>query len=91
MSALYEFPDFFEKGEPPCASADPDAFFPEKDQSHMINSAKRVCHSCDYKIECLQWAMDKDEIGIWGGTTAYERRQLKRGKTIRQSKQHYFQ
>lgn len=55
----------------------------------MIRNAKMVCNSCDYQVECLAWAMDKKEIGIWGGTTEYERAQLRRGKTIRQPRKQY--
>ena len=36
------------------------------------------CNSCTVKPECLQAAYDGKEIGIWGGTTTYQRRQLDR-------------
>lgn len=89
MKIYVNIPDFFDKGEPPCASADPDAFFPEKGESNMIRNAKMVCSSCQYQTECLDYAINNNEIGIWGGTTEYERRQLKRGIKIRQPRKQY--
>ena len=33
-----------------------------------------MCAACPYKTPCLEWAVIHDEMGIWGGTTAKERR-----------------
>jgi WhiB family redox-sensing transcriptional regulator len=35
--------------------------------------AKRVCSTCPVKTECLEWAMEHPEEGVWGGTTRQER------------------
>ena len=35
-----------------CAQTDPEAFFPEKGGS--TREAKRVCSSCEVKVECLE-------------------------------------
>ena len=60
-----------------CAQTDPEAFFPEKGGS--TREAKRVCHSCDVRAECLDYALENDErFGIWGGLSERERRRLKR-------------
>jgi hypothetical protein len=29
---------------------------------------------------CLKFALDNDEVGIWGGTTTMERQRLKRSR-----------
>lgn len=59
-----------------CAQTDPDSFFPEKGSSST--AAKRVCHSCAVRSECLDHALLHDErFGVWGGMSAYER--LQRG------------
>ncbi len=53
----------------PCASSDPDAFFP----SHyggvtQTADAKRICAGCDRREVCLQWALDNREPhGVVGG------------------------
>ncbi len=60
-----------------CAQTDPEAFFPEKGGS--TREAKRVCLSCDVRVECLDYALSQDErFGIWGGLSERERRRLKR-------------
>jgi WhiB family redox-sensing transcriptional regulator len=40
--------------------------------------ALAYCAVCPVKPECLQHAIDANEVGVWGGTTAYQRRQLER-------------
>lgn len=68
-----------------CAQADPEVFFPEVGTPGK--AAKLVCLSCPVREQCLQWALDHGEwYGIWGGTTAVERRQVKRQR--RQKKKH---
>jgi WhiB family transcriptional regulator, redox-sensing transcriptional regulator len=60
-----------------CAQTDPEAFFPEKGGS--TREAKRVCLSCDVRIECLEYALANDErFGIWGGLSERERRRVKK-------------
>ncbi len=60
-----------------CAQTDPEAFFPEKGGS--TREAKRVCRSCEVRVECLEYALEHDErFGIWGGLSERERRRLKR-------------
>ena len=62
-----------------CAQTDPEAFFPEKGGS--TREAKRVCASCEVRVECLEYALMHDErFGIWGGLSERERRKLKQLK-----------
>jgi len=44
---------------------------------------KRICDQCPVRPECLTWALDTDQEGIWGGTSTYERSLM---KTPRQRK-----
>jgi len=73
---LSNTPAFLEQGL--CAQTDPEAFFPE--QGASASPAKAVCRRCDFRAECLDWALDHHEKGVWGGTTDHERRQLKRDR-----------
>ncbi len=60
-----------------CAQTDPEAFFPEKGGS--TREAKRVCMSCEVRVECLEYALENDErFGIWGGLSERERRRVKK-------------
>ena len=43
-----------------------------------IDAARRVCHRCPAIRACLAWALDHEEPGIWAGTTAELRAQLRR-------------
>lgn len=53
-------------------------FFPPKGNVPHIVRAKAICNRCPVKAECLEWALAVPErIGIWGGTTEYERRKLR--------------
>lgn len=79
-----DYPDFFSKGEPPCASTDPEAFYPQDMDGlktaiyYNETGAKLVCKTCPYMVQCLEYAIKNNEIGIWGGTTEGQRKRLKR-------------
>lgn len=60
-----------------CAQTDPEAFFPEKGGS--TRDAKMICQSCEVRVQCLEYALERDErFGIWGGYSERERRKLRR-------------
>ena len=37
-----------------------------------------ICNSCPVKKPCLEWAITKNEPGIWGGTSSRQRRAIKK-------------
>lgn len=60
---------------------DPNIFFPESSKRTYL--PKSICKRCPVQLNCLEEALrDKNCMGIWGGTTDYERRKLlrKRGE-----------
>lgn len=60
-----------------CLDADANLFFIERGAS--TRPAKTICGMCVVQVECLDYAMDRNErIGIWGGHSASERKQLRR-------------
>ena len=60
-----------------CAQTDPEAFFPEKGGS--TREAKRVCMTCEVRVQCLDYALENVErFGIWGGLSERERRRVKK-------------
>lgn len=76
-----KFPTFVTDrlGVPPCSTADPEAFFPERGEDRwLLNAAKKVCDSCIYAAPCREWAIENREIGIWGGTTEFDRKRIRR-------------
>lgn len=48
--------------------------------SHPVHQAEAVaiCSGCLVRDECLRWAVDNREQGVWGGTTDAERRVMRR-------------
>jgi len=64
--------------DPDYTEDDPDLRVPPP---HIL----RNCFRCPVREECLAYALETEapdgELGIWGGTTAYQRRQLKAERT----------
>jgi len=54
-----------------CAEIDPAIFFPEKGES--AKPAKAVCAVCPSRLPCREYALGRDELGVWGGMSRIER------------------
>lgn len=39
--------------------------------------ARAVCFQCPVRRDCLDWAIDREQFGMWGGRTVAERRALR--------------
>jgi hypothetical protein len=52
-------------------------FFPGRGESAA--PAKAVCRRCPVRSACLEFALEHDAVGIWGGTSERQRRQLVAG------------
>ena len=62
-----------------CRGADPDLFFPDRGDNAAVAQALAVCAGCTVRAECLEEALSRPELlGVWGGKTAVERRQIRR-------------
>lgn len=62
-----------------CAGMDVNGFYPEREGSKgAIAAARLVCGGCPVQRQCLAWALDHDELGVWAGTTENQRRTMKR-------------
>ena len=65
-----------------CADTDKDVFYPPKandvNYRAIVAAAKAICATCPVRDACLEYALDNnEEFGIWGGTTASQRDQMK--------------
>lgn len=67
-------------GSQPCASTDPEAWFPEPRSFTEANQlAVKLCGTCEFRQPCLDYALSQPRIsGIWGGTTHNDRVALRR-------------
>ncbi|MEI2717915.1 MAG: WhiB family transcriptional regulator [Candidatus Nanopelagicales bacterium] len=64
--------------------ADPEIFFPSESDSQRANRAKQVCAMCPVMDVCLEYAMQVSTLdGVWGGTTAQERKRMRRARRRR--------
>jgi WhiB family redox-sensing transcriptional regulator len=74
---------FFD-GTQPCAQTDPELFFPDSagDALRVKHLVKKICSSCDFQAECLEYAIDTDSFGIWGGTLEVERKRIIKYKKV---------
>jgi len=57
-----------------CPGEDPEIFFPVFGDPAI--EARLLCTNCPVRLECLQYAMEADEHGIWGGLDREQRRAL---------------
>jgi len=72
-------PEFFKQAE--CFGHDPELFFSDDHVKYAAShtaEAIKICKGCPVQYDCLTYALDRYEWGIWGGTTKYQRDQLRR-------------
>lgn len=64
-------------GTQPCCKVDPELFFSDVDEkgctNHRAAEAIALCKTCPFRVECAQYAYERGEMGIWGGTTTRQR------------------
>lgn len=48
-----------------------------EESAAAVEAAKAICRPCPVRRECREWALDNENWGVWGGTTAYERRKIR--------------
>lgn len=58
-----------------CRQTDPELWFPEVGSS--ATAAKRICQQCPVLEQCLAYALENQEKGIWGGTSEKQRQKLR--------------
>jgi WhiB family redox-sensing transcriptional regulator len=58
-----------------CRGVGPNVFFPKRGGTGR--EARAICAGCPVTEECLSFALDdEDNVGIWAGTSAPQRRRL---------------
>lgn len=62
-----------------CRGMNPNLFIPAKEDAadRLSAHAKQVCAGCPVSSQCLE-ANIAEPLGVWGGLTASERRNLRR-------------
>ena len=75
-------PEWFADAE--CRGLDPELFHPtgrEDAIERALAEARTICRRCDVQAECLAFALNGRESGIWAGTSDAQRRRILRGVT----------
>lgn len=57
-----------------CAGNTQFDWVPDEEPTTLPEAQKALCRACPMVQQCLQWATTTGAVGIWGGTTAAERR-----------------
>ncbi len=58
-----------------CRGLDPVIFYPVQEEE--ADAAKAICATCPVQEACLEYALaNRERDGVWGGTTAKERRRI---------------
>ena len=61
-----------------CVGVDPNVFFPDEASGQAWSAeAKRICKGCEVRTDCLEAALRRGEVGVWGGLTDQERQELR--------------
>ena len=61
-----------------CEGQELEVFFHEgHSDKTKIKAAKAICSSCPLVYQCLTWAVNNENFGIWGGKTPYEVKQIR--------------
>jgi WhiB family redox-sensing transcriptional regulator len=67
-----------------CRDSDPNLFYPlgrGRSALEQTEVAKLVCRACPSREPCLTFALaTRQDLGIWGGTSPEDRRELIRGR-----------
>lgn len=57
----------------------PSEMKPGQDRQRILNKeAAALCYGCPVTVECLEYALDNNETGVWGGTTTNQRHNFTR-------------
>jgi len=75
MNGLERMLDLKRRGA--CHDVPTEVFFPGDDHG-SIGPALQICAECGIREECLEYAIEFGEHGVWGGTSERERRRMSR-------------
>lgn len=61
-------------------TTDPDRWFRAESLHNVAELAyvRAICESCAVNAECLDYAIEAQVQGVWGGTTTADRKRMKR-------------
>lgn len=79
--ALIEVDDIRWQNKAACAGQPLEDFVPPAESAGGLRRARTFCDTCPVRQDCLMWATLHRAEGYWGGTSTYQRNQLRRVRT----------
>ncbi len=69
-----------------CRDKDPDLWFPDHDErttayGEQADEAIKICNVCPVKDKCLEYGLEYETYGVWGGTTPSMRREMRKNES----------
>lgn len=64
-----------------CLKHDPDMWFPEEEELHLYDQARRICEECPVVSFCLEIGIS-ERHGMWGGLEPNERYKLSKSNKL---------
>ena len=64
-----------------CRGEDPELFYPPRGEV-ISETAYQLCAGCPVQPQCLEHAIRHESIGYWAGTSALERKKMRRQRGI---------
>jgi WhiB family redox-sensing transcriptional regulator len=62
----------------PCRHGDPERWFPRTGEQATAEAVAKECRPCPLLEDCRDWALYHEPDGLWGATTANERRAMRK-------------
>lgn len=54
--------------------------YEQNSTSHIVQEMIRRCKTCPLVIQCREWGIAHERHGVWGSTTAEDRRQIRKDR-----------
>lgn len=49
-----------------------------EEQTYSPEKARSICRGCPVQQDCLEYALNRNDSGVWGGYTQRERREIRK-------------
>ena len=60
---------------------------PESMKNNSYKTALKICGMCKHQADCAEYGIQKEDWGVWGGLTPYDRQRIRKKRGITLGKQ----
>lgn len=76
---IFEKPGWYEKAN--CRGKPMRLWFPDN-KTPISKEAKEICDTCEVKQECLEYGIENEFYGVWGGMSSKKRGRIRSERGI---------